>query len=428
MKKMRFCTLLLAGLLTVGGLCACGGETGNDGTEADTPALTDPATESSTEEPTTVPAATDTTTETPTEAPTESETMSPEEIKKMEDEAYLDTVSYMHFTLTGEDSPYFVGRWFEKEIKGESHTVTVTDGAHLYFLVEGTTELEVNFTRIHKLETPYFAYSIDGAEPVRQKITKATVTLPDAGRHTVRIIADGLTETEAKWKDEIGFALKSITAGEGRIAGIKPREKVIFFYGDSITEGIRALSMDANANGNSATHAYSWYTAQNLGAVPYLIGYGATGLIQAGSFHPMLDAIDHLSESRLVEDSAIANITPDLIVINHGANDSGNSPREFDEALRPAIARLQEKYPGVKIIYCVAFLEAERSSVAQQGKAVEKLAKEVEGLYVVHTKDWALSYTDGNLHPDAAGGAKAGEKLAEAIKAIVGEAFFQVTD
>ncbi len=377
-------------------------------TDAETPAETDPETESASE----------------TLPETEPETLSPEELTEMEDKAYLDTVTYKKFELTGESTPHYIGRWFEKDVQNASHMVTTTDGAHLYFLVEGTTEISVNFTVITRLELPYFAYSIDGGEPVRQHIDKPVVPLPDAGRHTVCIIADGMTESEQKWAREIGFALRSVDAGEGRIAGIRPLEKTIFFYGDSITEGIRALSMDANANGNSATHAYSWYTAENLGATPYLIGYGATGLIQTGSFHPMIDAIDHLSADRLVEDSPVANVTPDLIVINHGANDSGLPAADFDAALRVAVARLQEKYPGVKIIYCVAFLEAERASVVAQGKAVEKLAAEVEGLYVVHTKDWALSYTDGNLHPNAAGGEKAGGLLAAAIREIVGEDFF----
>ncbi len=356
---------------------------------------------------------------------TEPETTSPEDIVQMEDQAYLDSLDYRKFVLTDEETPHYVGRWFEKSVEGASHMVTTTDGAHLYFLVEGTAEIAVNFTVITKLELPYFAYSIDGGEPVRQHIDEATVTLPDDGRHTVCIIADGLSETEQKWARETGFALRSVEAGEGRIVGIRPDEKIVFFYGDSITEGIRALSMEANANGNSATHAYSWYTAQNLGATPYLIGYGATGLIQTGSFNTMLNAIDSLSRNRLVEDSPVANVTPDLIVINHGANDSGLPVADFDAALRTAVARLQEKYPGVPIIYCVAFLEAENATVQAQGAAIDRLATEIDGLYVVHTGAWALSYTDGNLHPDAAGGKKAGDLLAEAILEIVGEDFFK---
>ncbi len=423
MKKpyvTRLFTTILAGLLCLSFAACAPTEAPLETTGVTNAGDTEPG--SATEVPTEVP------TEEPTEVPTEPETMSEEEIKIMEDQNYLATVTYLNFELTGEDKPYFVGRWFEKTVKDAPHMVTTTDGAHLYFLVQGATEIAVNFTKITRLELPYFAYSIDGAEPVRQHIDEPTVTLPDDGYHTVRIIADGLTETEAKWQREIGFALRSVEVNAGRLVGIKPTNKVVFFYGDSITEGIRALSMDANANGNSATNAYSWHTAENLGAVPYLIGYGATGLIQVGSFHPMIDAIDHLSEDRLVDDSPVAAVRPDLIVINHGANDSGLATKDFDAALRVAIARLQEKYPGVKIVYCVAFLEAERQSVVEQGACVEKLASEIEGLYVVHTKDWALSYTDGNLHPDAAGGAKAGDLLAKAIKEIVGEDYFKITE
>ncbi len=360
-----------------------------------------------------------------TEPETERETLSFEEMVMMEDFKYLDTVTHKSFELTGEDTPFFVGRWFEKEIDGVPHTVTTTDGSHLYFLVEGASTLSVNFTVITRLEMPYFAYSIDGAEPIRQHIDEPTVALPDEERHTVCIIADGMTESEAKWAGEIGFALRSVETDAGRIAGIRPREKVVFFYGDSITQGVRALNMNATSDGNSATHAYPWYTAQNLEVVPYFIGYGASGLVQTGSFHPMPDAIDYLSQTRQVTDSEIADITPDLIVINHGANDSSLPNASFNGALRVSIERLQEKYPGVKIVYCVAFLEASTQSVKEQGKAIDRLATEVEGLYVIHTENWRLSYTDGNLHPDAAGAEKAGELLAKAIKEAIGADFFE---
>ncbi len=355
----------------------------------------------------------------------EQETLSFEEMVIMEDIRYLDSVTYRRFELTGESNPCFVGRWFEKKIEGQPHMVTTTDGSHLYLLVEGASEIKVNFTVITRLEMPYFAYSIDGAEPIRQHIDQPTVALPDEERHTVCIIADGMTENESKWAGEIGFALRSVQTGSGRIAGIRPTEKIVFFYGDSITEGVRALNLNATADGNSATHAYPWYTAQNLEVVPYFIGYGASGLIQTGSFHPMIDAIDRLSQTRLVEDSEVASIAPDLIVINHGANDSGLPVANFDPALRAAIARLQAKYPGVKIVYCVAFLEASTPNVQAQGDAIDKLADEIEGLYVVHTENWRLTYTDGNLHPDAAGAEKAGELLAQAIKELIGADFFE---
>ena len=356
---------------------------------------------------------TDTTVAT-TEAPTEAVTLSPEEQLAAERQAYLDTVTYRDFVLTGEDQPYYMGRWFDKEIEGVSHKVTLTDGAHLYFLIENAASFDVTFTVITTGEEPYFAYSIDGGEPVRQHITEPTVTLPDTGRHTVRLIADAMTEGEGKWDKEKGFAIKSVTPAEGgSIVGIKPQEKVIFFYGDSITEGIRALNMNATSDGNSATNAYSWQCAEALGVTPYLVGYGASGLIVTGSFNTMLNAIDYLSKDRPVEDG----VTPDVIVINHGTNDGGQSRKNFEEAMRATLTRLQEKYPDTPIVYLIPFNQA-------HARVIPTVAEDFANTYVVETKDWSITYTDG-VHPDAAGAKAAGDMLAEELKRIFGEDYFQ---
>ena len=348
-----------------------------------------------------------------TEAPTEAVTLSPEEQLAADRQAYLDTVTYRSFVLTGEDQPYYVGRWFDKEIEGENHKVTLTDGAHLYFLIENAASFDVSFTVITKTEEPYFAYSIDGGEMIRQHITEPTVTLPDTGRHTIRIVADAMTEGEGKWDRERGFALKSVTPAEGgSVVGIKPTEKVIFFYGDSITEGIRALNMNATSDGNSATNAYSWQCAEALGVTPYLVGYGASGIIATGSFSTMLNAIDYLSDGRPVDDS----VTPDVIVINHGTNDGGQSRKTFGDALRPTLTRLQEKYPGTPIVYLVPFNQA-------QSRIIATVVEDFDNAYVVETKGWSITYTDG-VHPDAAGAKAAGEQLAAALTDIFGEDFF----
>ena len=119
--------------------------------------------------------------------------ISPEDKITAENQAFLDTVTYLDYVLTGEEEPYFVGRWFEKKIGGVKHHVTLTDGSAFYFMTDGAESFDVNFTVITEKEEPYFAYSIDGANPIRQHITDQTVRLPDGGKHTVRIIADGMT-------------------------------------------------------------------------------------------------------------------------------------------------------------------------------------------------------------------------------------------
>lgn len=349
-----------------------------------------------------------------TEAPTEPVTLSPEEQLAADRTAYLSTVTYRDFVLTGEDQPFYIGRWFDKDIEGVTHKVTLTDGAHLYFLIENAASFDVSFTVITTGEEPYFAYSIDGGEMIRQHITEPTVTLPDTGRHTVRIVADGMTEGEGKWDQEKGFAIKSVTPAEGgSIVGIKPTEKVVFFYGDSITEGIRALNMNATSDGNSATNAYSWQCAEALGVTPYLIGYGASGIIMTGSFSTMQNAIDYLSDGRPVEDGVI----PDVIVVNHGTNDGGQNRKTFEDALTATLTHLREKYPDTPIVYLIPFNQA-------HSRVIPDVVEAMDNAYVVETRGWSISYTDG-VHPDAAGAKAAGEKLAAALIEIFGEDYFK---
>lgn len=329
---------------------------------------------------------------------------------------YLSSVTYRSFVLTGENTPFYMGRWFDKEINGVTHKVTLTDGAHCYFLIENADSFRVDFSVITSAEEPYFAYSIDGGTPVRQRITAPVVKLPDNSRHTVRIIADGMTEGEGKWEKEKGFALRSVTPSDGgAMFGIRPTEKVVFFYGDSITEGIRALNMNANSKGNSATNAYAWQCAEALGVTPYIIGHGATGILSTGSFHTLLNTVDRFSKNRPADETA----DPDLIVINHGTNDGRYGADVFGEALTSALERLREKYPSVPIVYLIPFS-------GTHAQTISAVTERMENTYVIPTHNWNLTYTDG-LHPDAAGAEKAGKSLASALKALFGEEYFLET-
>lgn len=345
-------------------------------------------------------------------------TTAAEDLKTAELTEYLSSVAYRDFELTGSSEPYFMGRWFEKDIDGVRHMVTVTSGSHFYVLTDGATSLTVDFTVITSNTTPYFAYSIDGGETVRQLITEPTVTLPDAKPHTVRIIADGMYELESKWVDERGFALKSVTASEGgAIYGIKPKDKIVFYYGDSITEGIYALG--DGAQNNSATNSFTWYSAEKLGITPYFIGYGGTGFTQGvdegKSFATMIQAIDYNSKDRLVEDG----IVPDVIVISHGTNEYWTNPGVFMSAAKEAINRLNEKYPNTPIIYLGHYNQHNNKNAF-----CESVANAYDNVYWVSSETWEITFTD-NCHPNVAGAKKLGNNLADAMIAILGEEFFK---
>ena len=339
--------------------------------------------------------------------------LSAEEREMAEIRNFLETVTYLDYVLTGEKTPYFIGRWFEKKINGVKHDVTLTDGSAIYFLIDGAESFDVNFTVITSKEEPYFAYSIDGGEPIRRRITDQTVYLPDDGKHTVRIIADGMTESEGKWNEEKGFALKSITPSDGgKIYGIRPENKIIFYYGDSITEGVRALNMSATSNGNSATNAYPWFCSEKLGAVTYSVGYGASGVTVSGSFHTFKNAIDYNSNGREVADGVI----PDVIVINHGTNDRNVNAETFKAELVKALSRLREKYSDAPIVYMIPFGQ-------YHAQAIAEAVSGFENAYVVQTDEWNITFTDV-YHPDSNGAKIAGENLAEELICILGADFF----
>jgi lysophospholipase L1-like esterase len=174
--------------------------------------------------------------------------------------------------------------------------------------------------------------------------------------------------------------------------------------------------MSANSDGNSATNAYSWQCAETLGVTPYLIGYGASGIIMPGSFNTMLNAIDYLSEGRLVVDDVI----PDVIVVNHGTNDGGQDSVLFEVGLTATLTRLREKYPDTPIVYLIPFNQAHAQTITT---AVQKM----DNAYVIETKGWRITYTD-SVHPNARGAKLAGEGLATELKAIFGEKFFDLTE
>lgn len=334
-----------------------------------------------------------------------------EELEAKADAEFLASISYPTYEVCeGEFST--VGRWFEKEIDGVLHTVTLNDGAELYFMTNGASSVYINFTVISELELPYFAYSIDGGEFTRRHINEPELILPDTNRHAVRIITDGLTENEAKWEREIGFALRSIETDQGSIKAIQPTNKVIYYFGDSITEGVRALNMNATADGNSASGAYPFTCSEWMDAVTWNVGYGASGITKDGSFRTMSDAIDSLSSTRSTYDT-LNEREPDAIVINHGHNDYDVSSDKFRSALFDTLDKLTAIYPDTPVFYAIPFAQYHADDIRY-------VAESYENITVVETADWALSYAEDNIHPNAAGGKIAGEKLADAMTAVLG--------
>ena len=330
------------------------------------------------------------------------------------DTEFLSTIEYPAFSLCDGKYKTF-GRWFKKTVNGAECDVTTTTGSQIFFLTNGATTFTVDFKDETQCKSakPYFAVSIDGGEPTRCPITENTITLPDASRHAVWLFMDGLYEREDKWNGEVGFAVAGISVNAGTMRAIEPTNDIVFYYGDSITEGVNALGTTTDGASNSATGSYAYFSARELSAIPYYIGYGESGLVRPGSFKEMKTAIEYLSANKTVD----LSVVPSYIVINHGYNDAySNSTvpaitsEEFSSALAETLELLNKVYPDTEIFYIIPINGSYR-------KEIYAAEEKYKNLSVIETKDLSITKHDG-IHPDKESAERMGKAAAEAVRKI----------
>ncbi|MCM6832898.1 SGNH/GDSL hydrolase family protein [Leuconostoc mesenteroides] len=312
------------------------------------------------------------------------------------------------------DQVGFVGRWFDKTVNGVQTKTTINQGSEFYFKVKNTKTINVNFVLNSDLETPYFAYSIDGSAMTRQLITKSSLPAVTTDEHIVRVVIDGLNEHEDKWKGEKGVSFKNVTVDlGGTVTGVLPKNRKIMFFGDSITEGIRVLSMDANPNGNSATGAWPFIASEQLNSISYRVGFGASGVTTGGSGYvpPLLQNIDSMTASKTTP-----YYEPDIVVVNIGTNDGKSTSSNFITQFNTTLDRLSIKYSGTPIFVILPFNGAKRSEITT-------CVNSRSNIYLIDTVKWGVDTTDG-VHPNQVGGITAGKKTAEYMISILGKNYF----
>ena len=300
------------------------------------------------------------------------------------------------------------GRWYKKNVNGKEYYYTSTDGSAIYFKVVGSKYVDVSFVAQVAAAIPYYAYSVDGGSMKRQLVSKNRLNLGNTGTHYVRLVIDAMSEKENRWAGEAGIGIGSnapVTA-DGAVAAVKPENATIAFYGDSITQGIRALNKKLTPAGASATHSFAWYCAKQLDLVPYFAGFGGSGIIQPGSFNNCINTIQSNSAFHKTE-----GYEADVIVVEHGTNDVYTYGEIFINEYKRVLNLLHQKHPEAKIVAMVPFTQLHADEIRAAAAAYPKWCS------VIETSSWNLSYTDG-LHPNKAGAKKAGQNLAKKVASI----------
>lgn len=311
---------------------------------------------------------------------------------------------YKQHNLSQNKNITFEGRWFFKEIDGNGFYIALNQGTMMYFSVENTETIDVYFHDFLKKGTPYYAYSIDNGDMIRQKITEKQITLPDKKKHLITIVVDGMYASEERWTNEHGVAFEKIDCHGGIIEKTMYDKKKILFIGDSITEGIMSIGVAGNCEDNSAVNSYTWHTSQKLGAEPYFLAYGGIGISEKGSFTYVSDVLDNLSSIRKTQTMPEC----DLIVFNIGSNDVSITSEKFITEYQSIIIDLHKRYPGINIICMVPINQRHAEDIRQ---AIENY----DWCYLAETADWDIVSFDGT-HPIGDGCKDMANKLVEFIE------------
>lgn len=300
------------------------------------------------------------------------------------------------------------GRWYKKKVGSGRYYFTNTDGSAIYFKTAGSKYVSVNFISNTLHGMPYFAYSVDGGRMNRQLINKKKIKVGNSRKtHYVRLLIDSTSEYENRWGGGAGVAVKSIvpvTKG-GVVTAIQPQNEVIAFYGDSITKGVRTLDM-GTPSGTSVINSYAWHCAKKLKMMPYLAGFGASGIIQQGTADSCINVIDKFASS--VKASAF---TADVIVVAHGTNDVYTQGDLYVNEYRRVLERLHALHPNAQIMAMIPMTQIHAEDIRAAAMPYRQWCS------VVETASLGLSYTDG-LHPNASGSRKLGLYLAKQIAAV----------
>jgi len=313
-----------------------------------------------------------------------------------------------------------LGRW---DASGApDRLVTVNPGSSVEFAYEGTSCVLHVDRELNRVPLPQLWVRFDGTW-TKHEVDRDEIVLGEGasrGEHAVWVVVKALSEHQSRWKKPLVGSLTvtgiSLTQGEG-VGFVSPpskRKLILEAIGDSITEGVLVHRKGSPTEWTEIADArltYAFRTAEALGAEPRIIGFGRQGLTREGNggVPPVGLAYPFLYDGVPADDPPA-----DIVLINHGGNDSG-AP-SIHTGYRKLIERVRARNPEAAIFCVVSFPQTHAKSVADA--VVDVRAAGDMRVYFVQTKGWMdrdKDTTDG-VHPNVQGHEKAAKKLVEFIR------------
>lgn len=270
-------------------------------------------------------------------------------------------VSYTH------ESIRLTGRW---DISNPTYAQTTATGSYLEFAFEGNMAMICFDVTANATPILHLWIEIDGGARVEAPLDRyIRVTTPTVGRHVVRVIYKGGSENDRRWYTPLTAKVSFVgVVTDCPVAiGTDPR-KTIEFVGDSITEGV-LIDTDYYLGFENAEPAsyhdqqnrvyqddvcatYAWLTAERLNLRPIFMGYGAVGVTKAGQGKVPAAPFSYPYN---FDGSPISRPEPDIILINHGANDRKAPAELYTEQYGKLLDVIRSLNPNAKLISLSAF-------------------------------------------------------------------------
>lgn len=243
------------------------------------------------------------------------------------------------------------------------------------------------------------------------------------GNHVVRVIYKSGVEAFHRWYAPL-VARVAFQGAEADAPGELPEDRrpIIEFVGDSITEGV-LIDVDYSKSPaypqdvynrvyqDDVCATYAWLTAEALNLRPIMMGYGAVGLTRSGSGN-VPPAI--VAYPQVYDRCAYTGEHPDIVVVNHGANDRGAPTERYIAEYARLIDLIRTTHPNAVLCslgaFCGAFAGELREFAAQYN------ATHDSPLHFIDSTGWVPPEP---LHPLRGGHRVIASHLSKALRDIL---------
>lgn len=313
------------------------------------------------------------------------------------------------------------GRWSRTNA---GLAVATTTGAYLEIAFRGEMALMHFDMNYAETPVPHLWIQVDDGAMTEAPVDRhMRIQASGRGNHVVRVIFKSAVEAYHRWyaplSGRVAFQGVDVEA-RGELAE-DPRP-IIEFVGDSITEGIL---IDVDYSGTPAYSpevlnrvyqddvcaAYAWLTAETLNLRPIIMGYGAVGLTRSGSGNVPRVGVAY---PQVFDGCPYAGEHPNIVVINHGANDSASTPDRYIARYGELVDLIREIHPEAKIVCLSAFcgnFAADLDAFVQRYNETHDTP-----IYFINSTGWVPREP---LHPLRAGHRAIAAHLSEALRAIL---------